>query len=198
MLDEVNMIFKQVGMHFSLGAGIMNVTNDVWAKRGLTHGSVMSEIRNIMPGTDGVELYFVPGLDVEEAKAKGEALGKYNAYGIIVKDSANAKTLAHEIGHACGWCDIYTYRDEFSASELLSAPRQEWLPHDWNNGTGERFYPSMMSQEDIIFRLLMYGHGSETKSDIPLGFVHGLPNTGSAGLLNVGRNGVMSTSPHNL
>jgi hypothetical protein len=199
MLDEVNVIFRQVGMHFSLGAGIMNVTNDVWAEYGLTRAGVKAQIRNIMTGTDGLEIYFVPGLENKMDVDDVEALGRYNQYGIIVKDSAEAMVLAHEIGHACHWGDIYSQTPENYPFELSAATKEMWLANDWNNGTGVRFYPMLTSQRDVISRLLMNGyHSGEPRTDIPLGNVHGQVRSGELGLVNVGRLGLMTTSPYSL
>ena len=151
-----------------------------------------------MSGTDGLEVYFIPGLPPEEARRKKEPLGKWNSHGIIVKDSAAANTLAHEIGHACGWYDIYAFKLGYDPIELWHAPCSAWLPGDWNNGTGARFYPVLTAQRDIIFRLLMYGHGSDVKSDIPFGSVYGLPKTGDLGNVAVGSGSFMATSPQSL
>ena len=198
MLNEVNVIYRQVGMHFSLGAGILCVTNDIWARKGLSERDVGFRVRNIMSGSDGLEVYFIPGLDNIDDDKEKEPIGQWSDYGIIVRGDANAKTMAHEIGHACGWCDIYAFKRGYDPLELRRDPCTEWLPGDWNNGTGRGFYPALTSQRDIIFRLLMYGHGSSAKSDIPWGSVYGLPKTGGLGNLNVGRGGVMTTSPHSL
>jgi len=190
MLDEVNVIYRQVGLHFSLGAPLMCVANDVWTADGLVVSNVASQIRNIMSGTDGLEIYFISGKNVPH-----EPLGSHNAHGIIVRSSANAKTLAHEIGHACGWGDIYFNDGDDVISDLYEGVRQTWMPKDWNNGTGCRFYDQMLSQYQAIGRVLMYGKGSELKCDIPLGSVYGKPTAGSLGNVSVGRNTMMTTSP---
>ena len=190
MLAEVNAIFRQVGMHFTYGAPITNVVNDVFAINGLINTNVATQIRRLMSGTDGLEIYFIPGSGQDE-----EPLGRYNPYGIIVKNICNAKTMAHEIGHACGWNDIYTKRRKFEPSELSQSLRCEWIPNDWNNGSGCRFYDPMLSQKDVIQRILMHGEGGNTKVDIPSGSVHALSAGGVVMKVNVGLNGIITFEP---
>ena len=75
MLDEVNVIFRQVGLHFSVGAPLRVVENDQWAQYGLLRRDCGNAIRNIMSGTGGVEVYFIPGADAETENARNEPLG---------------------------------------------------------------------------------------------------------------------------
>ena len=190
LLDGVNAIFRQVGLHFSLGASVTNVTNDVWARNGLIETGVGAQIRNVMSGTDGLEVYFIAGSGNGD-----EPVGLYNSYGIILRNSADAIVLAHEIGHSCGWPDIYFYRGSVIPAELNQELRTTWMPNDWNNGSGCRFYGSMLSQRDIIQRLLMNGVKTDAQSDIPLGGVFGLSVDSVTGMMNVGRNGILTVSP---
>ena len=190
LLDGVNAIFRQVGLHFSLGAPVMNVTNGVWAKNGLIENSIGAQIRNVMSGTDGLEVYFIAGSGSDD-----EPVGLYNAYGIILRNSADAIALAHEVGHSCGWPDIYFYRGSVIPSELNQKLRATWMPNDWNNGSGCRFYDPILSQRDIIQRLLMNGVKVDAQSDIPLGSVFGLSVDSVTGMMNVGRNGILTVSP---
>ena len=190
MLDEVNVIYRQVGMHFSLGAPLMCVTNGVWATDGLVDSNAASQIRNIMSGKDGIEVYFIYGKEVPQ-----EPLGKHNDRGIIVKTPSSAAVLAHEIGHACRWKDIYISRGENAPSVLLEGLRESWMTYDWNNGTGCRFYGQMLTQRDVIPRLLMHGVKADGQCDIPLGSVFGQAKDGETGHINVGRSGVFVVSP---
>ena len=192
MLDEVNVIYRQVGMHFSLGAPLMCVTNGAWATDGLVDSYVASQIRNIMSGTDGLEVYFIEG----NGNFENEPLGKHNSHGIIVRKPHSAVALAHEIGHACRWKDIYISRGENAPSVLFGGLRRSWMTNDWNNGTGCRFYDQMLTQRDVIPRLLMHGVKADGQCDIPLGSVFGQAKDGETGHVNVGRNGVFVVPPH--
>ena len=195
MLAEVNTIFRQVGMHFSYGASITNVTNDVWAENGLVKSAVGNQIRNILSGTDGLEIYFIPGEKRKPGPGKKFKLGAYNPWGIIMRTSANAKTMAHEIGHACGLHDIYVDRNGFEPSELSDFLVKSRMEDDWSNGTGTRFYELLLRHETVIRRLMMFGEGSDEKSDIPAGSVFGLSEDGVPGSISVGRSTWMSWSP---
>ena len=192
MLEEVNVIFRQVGMHFSLGASLMCVTNETWTQKGLVVSNVSAQIRNIMSGTDGIEVYFIEG----DGNFENEPLGRHNPRGIIVRKPYSAVALAHEIGHACGWKDIYISRGENVPSVLYEGLQKSWMTNDWNNGTGCRFYDQMLTQRDVIPRLLMHGVKADGQCDIPFGSVFGQAKDGGTGLINVGRNGVFVVSPH--
>jgi hypothetical protein len=196
MLVEVNAIFRQVGIHFIYGAPILNITNTIWAEKGFVDFSVGNQIRNIMRDTDGVEVYFIPGESTGILRKKRK-MGTWTRRGIIVRNSANAKTLAHEIGHACGLCDIFIDHGNTEPSFVLENVKREWMPDDWNNGTGCRFYDPILQHKNIIHRLLMFGNSNETKSDIPWGFVRGLSEDGESGDMSVGR-GWMTLSPRSL
>lgn len=194
MLDDVNVIFRQVGLHFSLGAAVSNIVNDVWAENGLVVTNIGDQICNELHDTDGLEVYFIPGKGVT-----GEVLGRYSRYGIILRNAANSNTLAHEIGHACGWYDIYRGSDIHTTHDSLMANVKEvWMPDDWNNGTGCRFYDHTLLQSDLILRLLMYGYGSDTKCDIPNGGVRGMLKSGALGQVGVGSGTFMTTTPRSL
>ena len=174
MLDEVNVIFRQVGLSFYLGAPITNVVNETLAEKGLMNLVCQSQIRNIMSNKGGVEIYFVNGLDYTHRLYRDQPNGSADKYGIIVRNSISATTLAHEIGHLCRWKDIYVRGRRFIPEELDLDVSQQWLPNDWNNGTGVRFYPMFLSQSAAIRKLLMYGERSDSKADISAGNVYGL------------------------
>ena len=174
LLDEVNVIFRQVGVSFYLGAPITNVVNKTLAEKGLMKLDCKRRICNIMMNTGGVEVYFVPGLKQHANGFDHQPAGIFNKRGIIVKNSITANGLAHEIGHLCGWKDIYVMDKLFIPDELYRDVSKSWLPGDWNNGTGVRFYPAMLCQKDVIARLLMYGVENPESADISSGNVFGL------------------------
>lgn len=174
LLREVNVIFRQVGLSFYLGASITIVVDKGLAEYGLMNKKSQFQIRNIMRNTEGVEIYFVEGLKYDHNLYDDQPLGSASKYGIIVKDSISAITLAHEIGHLCGWKDIYFHSNGYAPGELNFRVSQERLPNDWNNGTGYQFYPKELTQAEVIRRLLMLGNGSATRGDIASGNVYGL------------------------
>jgi hypothetical protein len=174
LLREVNVIFRQVGLSFYLGASITIVVDKDLAEYGLMNKKSQFQIRNIMRNTEGVEIYFVEGLKYDHNLYDDQPLGSASKYGIIVKDSISAITLAHEIGYLCGWKDIYFHSNGYAPGELNFRVSQERLPNDWNNGTGYQFYPKELTQAEVIRRLLMLGNGSATRGDIASGNVYGL------------------------
>ena len=119
-------------------------------------------------------MYFINGLERRNRFFDDQPNGNMTYNGIIVLGTITASTLAHEIGHLCGWEDIYAQRRRFTADELDAEVSEQWLPNDWNNGTGGRFYPVLFSQKDAIKKLLMHGGDNGLRADISGGSVHGL------------------------
>ena len=174
LLDEVNIIYRQVGLSFVLGAPITNVVNESWAKYGLMNKVYQWQIRDIMKNKGGIEVYFIDGMDLNDDLFNDQPNGNMTYNGIIVLGAITASTLAHEIGHLCGWEDIYAQRRRFTADELDAEVSKQWLPNDWNNGTGGRFYPVLFSQKDAIKKLLMHGGDNGLRADISGGSVYGV------------------------
>ena len=106
--------------------------------------------------------------------------------------------LAHEIGHACGWHDIYCKNGGSIVAQLREGLRQSWMPLDWSNGTGCRFYDPLLSQYQVIQRLLMFGEGSNVKCDIPSGGVYGRTKSGALGNVGIGSSEFTTASPRSL
>ena len=108
-------------------------------------------------------------------------------------DASSANTLAHEIGHLCGWHDIYVSDGEFIPDKLREPVSSISLPEDWNNGTGGRFYPVPFSQRQAVMLLLMYGVVNYGSEDISSGNVFGLVIDKT-----IGGDGVPISSQHRL
>ena len=127
-----------------------------------------------------------------------EPAGIHNSFGIIVKNSADAIVLAHEFGHACGLYDIYCNRLSITSSDFNSGLRSEWMPDDWNDGTGCRFYDVLLTHGDAVRRLIMYGERTSSQSDISCGAVWGLSRECVMEFISVGRNGILTLAPESL
>ncbi len=198
LLPEVNAIYRQVGLHFSLGAPPTNVVNDVWARDGLLKNNPDNtywDIVSYLHDKDGLEVYFIEGRE----NGKLDVAGLWTRRGIIVKAAganlvALANTLAHEIGHACGWNDIYDKRevgDDWVFDNGLDRRVEKGsMPGDWNNGTGSSFYNPFIRHYAVLRRLLMYGLVVDNNTDIPAGYVDGLNADGASGYVIVGRGNV--------
>ena len=87
-------------------------------------------------------------------------------------------TLAHELGHELGARDIYRLKggldvigEEFCYNHAFD---------DWSNGCvmgGSGYYRRGITCDEIILRLLMFGHGSDAPSrgrDMTIGGVYGV------------------------
>ena len=199
MLDEVNVVFRQLGVFFSLGAQVKNIVNENWSANAMMNRLVRMQIRNEMSGKDGIEVYFVDGNAVS-----GEPSGLYDPTGIIIKGSALSTTLAHELGHAFGCADILMNKEDQKVKGtalipfFFDSPKRSWIPKDWNNGTGGRFYPRNLFYTELMERFLMFGVETSKGVDIPLGTAYGLPAEGNAKDIDVGRSAIMSMSPRSL
>ena len=121
-----------------------------------------------------------------------DTFGGAGFYRFEIDLDSDGVVLAHEIGHASGWADIFS-----SGSDQLSPLlRREMLPCDWNNGTGGRFYEYLFNQWNLVDRLLMHGTRTGAQCDIPLGMVEGLTSRKEYGFVNVGcSQGFMTRSP---
>ena len=105
-----------------------------------------------------------------------------------------ANVLAHEIGHACGWDDIYDKREVGDGwvfdNGFDKRVEKGSMPNDWNNGTGSSFYNPFIRHYAVLRRLLMYGLVVDNHTDIPTGYVDGLDADGESGYVIVGRGNV--------
>ncbi len=158
-IDGVNQIYSQACMKFAIHS--VSYTNDAYlANIHITNRVQWTTLTSIGQNTGMLELYFVPEL-------KGKATAFYTSHGIVIGPDANARTIAHEIGHACGLPDIYDENRETSL-KVEGMPSKERIPDDWG------WYPPSVKQADLVRRLLMYGVYSDTKADITYGDIYGL------------------------
>ena len=101
-------------------------------------------------------------------------------------------TLAHEVGHSCGLCDIFIVDNEKSPTlSIIGEPvGQEKMPMDWANG----YHPPGITQDEIVQRLLMYGiPDKDAGTRIPRGNIYGIGETNymfKTGMWNIGLEGI--------
>lgn len=164
LVEEVNGIYKQVCMRFAIDS-IFRTNSTYLANVHLTNSVQWTELCSIGRNTDGLELYFV-------VKLGGEATAFHTRGGIVIGPKANGRSVAHEIGHACGLPDIYEESEDGSLF-VSGKPTRERMPDDWG------WYPPTVTQEDIVQRLLMYGYQSDAKADISYGDIYGVHYTSS-------------------
>lgn len=164
VVDGVNQIFAQVALSFDVRS--LSFTNDTClSDLDYSDAAQRNALCSVTNGTGGLELYFIRHLE-------GSPTAFYSRGGIVIGHRANVRTVAHEIGHACGLKDIY---DRASGAEFAvdGLPSRDRMPLDWG------WYPPDTTHADVLKRLLMYGYTSEAKADISLGDVYGLYYTSS-------------------
>lgn len=158
LVNGVNQVYAQVAMTFTISS--VSYTNSTHlANMDADDDSLCSELCGLSSNTGRLELYFVPVLD-------GGATAFQASDGIVIGPDANARTLAHEIGHACGLDDIYAVSED-GALVVSGPPSKERMPNDWG------WYPPSVTQADLVRRLLMYGVRSDSKADLSFGDVYG-------------------------
>ena len=188
MIEDVNVIYRQVVRHFSLGAPPMNIVDDALSMYGLVNDNMFWQILDIMPSTNRLEVYFIDGTG-NDNEPVGSAC---RSSGVVIRKSAGAETLGHEIGHFFGLDDIYCLVGKNEGTvcpKLRENVKWDWAFQDWNNGSGSSFYALELKQYELIQRLLMYGLESRSKCDIPEGPVYGKPDEGELTDVFVGRTG---------
>ena len=144
-----------------------------------------------MTGTDGLEVYIVPNI------ATNVPGRNYPDKGILMTGTGSARTLAHEIGHQCGWEDIYTSRPGRPPLTMPLSP-DHLSPADWSNGPGpQEYYPRGLLLPTVIERCLMFGYTSGGY-DLPMGRVKGYNVSGIFRSISVGVRGMNRTPAHDL
>lgn len=189
LLDGANDIFRQAGIRFVKAGPTIYTNKTAWLCLRFgdpSDDTMRHELQSIMHDTGGMEVYCVA--DLGSATGVNRSSGDATA-GLSISSNANARTLAHELGHACGLKDIYVEKDgsDFGPGIVCGA----WMPLDWSgpdeNGPG--YYPQEMPQTNMICRLLMFGVKSTVKADLPVGSIYGLDIRGGQTFLDVGIQG---------
>jgi hypothetical protein len=184
MVARANAIFKQAAIEFQIAGAVQYIDNtDLLGISNANNWAEALTLASHASGTGGLEVYFVDDLQGDTAGLHIRIQGV--AAGLVLDDGAPLKTLAHEIGHACNWPDIYAERN----GSLLPNDKVKaaWLPSDWNSGPGPAYYNTGLRHRDLVAeRLLMHGHGptsGESAIVIPRGHVYGIPIEGGSALL---------------
>jgi len=178
-IAEANRIYRQVAMTFTL-ASITTVANHPdWFD--IRDNDEFYQMTSYTNNTGGLELYCVNFIirDSINGSHSDRQIPYGNASrGMAVKADAPLRTLAHELGHACGLPDLYTYG---AVAGLVSEDKVS--PLNWSGGEGTGYYQPGLLYRDVMYRSLMHNHDG---TDIPLDYLTGMdrgnPVTVSAGL----------------
>ena len=162
LLSGVNQIYSQVGRRFEL-ASCSSITNQAWLNITLNSSNdwpLFSSVVSYTNGTGGIEMYFTRTIE--------KANGLTNSRGVVIANSANENSIAHELGHAQRLRDVYDTTPDGSLSVTGMVGRLR-LQSDWGTLVEEGYYPENLHQTNLVQRLLMYGYGSPSKRDLPSG-----------------------------
>lgn len=159
LIDGVNQIYQQVVMDFEIDS-ISYTNNTYLSDLVYTNSAQRRAICDISRNTNMLELYFIRSIT-------GTVRAFTTSKGIVIGPDADVRTVAHEIGHACGLRDIYNSYTNVSL-RVDGYPSRERMPNDWG------WYPPHVTHANIVRRLLMYGYGNPVKIDITYGDVYGL------------------------
>ena len=190
MVKAANDVYAQVGVTLNLiePVVITNIPNAYDAlyetPTNATSRWSFDDIVGIASNTGGLECYFINSfINGRGAKAA------HTRFGIVLTSSATRYTLAHEIGHAFGMCDIYVSNDTKKEDgdpllKVLDSEMAAWMhmKRDWNGGchgkgsVGARYYRSGTSMKEIIGRMIMHGEVGDVdeRRDITDGDVYGV------------------------
>ena len=190
MVKDANVIYAQVGVTLSLiepivATNIPDAYNALYeASTNATSTWSFDQIVDIASDTGGLECYFINRfVDSEDTKAA------HDSDGIVVTTLSTQYTLAHEIGHAFGLCDVYKSNENGSedGNPLVALYNSEnasfsHLYDDWNGGcdgkgvSGARYYKSGTTMANIVDRMLMLGAvpESDSRRDITNGGIYGV------------------------
>ena len=166
-LGAVNDIYAQVGRRFELSS-CESIVSQAWMRVEQDPTGDWPEFYDIVSytnGTGGIEMYFTDTIDY--------ANGLTTRSGVLIANSANANTFAHELGHAQGLPDIYQ-SGIAGVNNVTGRVTRARMPGDWGSPVEEGYYDSGLMQADLIQRHLMYGRGPSLKRDLSLGDIHGI------------------------
>jgi len=153
-------MFKQPGVKFEI-ASITYTNNPVWFN--------ITNRRTVRPQMRGVP-YPAGGLKVFFVNTITGASGYNNDFFTVISKQATPTTLSHELGHACGWTDIYVTEGGNSISNVGAVNSNHMVATDW--GTG--YYDRKLELHNLLPRLLMYGVSNPQKGYIPHGDIYGV------------------------
>ena len=188
MMSEANRIYEQIGVSFYIDS-ISYTNRKDWLDLRISPGYddrcnliIRREMVDVTKNSNGLEFYFVNCISKSSA-------ANADMFGIVVSTNASAKGLAHEIGHAFGCSDIYHAKK--IQGQIITLPDRmaykEHAEYDWNNGSGCRYYPRSVTQDQLIASLLMCGYQYPQIGDLSYGSVYGFArNDDIPGMVDVG------------
>lgn len=160
IVNEVNDVFSQAAVQVSLTSVVYTNCNELSLNVNVDDVEKVERLCSFSGNTGGLEVYFVSQLI--------GAVGLSTPSGILIDSGGDARCVAHEIGHACGFEDIYVNSTETNLTVNFVASEESVSLSNWG-----RYSPGV-EQQWIIRQLLMYGYNDKNGVDIPFGNVRGL------------------------
>lgn len=159
LITDINRVFRQVGMSFTVGNNY-EYNNSPYAVIDIENTTQWVTMFGSISTDDGLKIFFVPQIN-------GGACAFTASGGIVIGPQYTTRTICHEIGHACGLCDIYDEAEDCDES-VTGVIRKSWMPQDWGH------YRTVTTHAELLQGLLMYGYDSAEGVDITFGDIHGL------------------------
>ncbi|MBQ7253034.1 MAG: hypothetical protein IJS32_10610, partial [Kiritimatiellae bacterium] len=200
LLAGANRIWEQAAIEFHRVGNVMYTNRTDWQVIPTNdNNAVYGALQSWDSHTGGVEVYCVQRFN---GTVRGRNWNIQNSCaGLTIGTNATARTLAHELGHACGLKDIYTNRVSNGVSNSIPLSwraGKSWVPRDWCMEAPFGGYGELM-QRDMPPRLLMYGldgpGAAERRADIPAGRVYGVNASAKRELIHVGLSGMGTREP---
>ncbi|MBQ7252838.1 MAG: hypothetical protein IJS32_09610, partial [Kiritimatiellae bacterium] len=199
LLAVANQIWEQAAIEFHRAGNVMYTNRTDWLEIPVNDNwAAYDALQSWNGNTGGIEVYCIN--QFANTNILGQSCTDTNATaGLTIVSTASARTLAHELGHACGLNDIYTNlvvnNVEFTLYDgvVLSVCAQgDWCEEARNGGYGD------LTLHPMVCRLLMYGEDKPDLAaavDIPAKKVYGLMNTGQNTSVAVGLNDMGLRNP---
>ena len=201
LLVGANQIFEQAAIEFQLTTNVVYIDHGAWLTIPTNDNFVAyGTLQSTSSHTGGVEVYCVNSFTGNKYRGRHRRVGNAQD-GLTITSNATSRTLAHELGHACGLNDIYTNRTANAAVSMVPSGRlacKAWAPCDWCEEAPSGGYGGV-SQVELIMRLLMYGKDAsgawEAKVDIPAGRIWGVDASARRRLAKVGLSDMGTREP---
>lgn len=159
--QEINRIFRQAAVEFEIASCIRTNSTEL-SDINETNSVQQTALFSILPQGNGLEIYYVKSII-------GGSAAFCTPRGIVIGGGVTARTVARELGHACGLSDIYGTVILSNCTITVEGPlARDKAPDDWGH------YDGVSDQRDLVERLLMFGAASATGTDISYGDVLGV------------------------
>lgn len=168
-IETANKLLLQNCLQIEWDRTILPIATDNPGYWNVVAGSTsFSNLCSVLSSPGGLEIYVVHGISSELSP---NANGLHSGNGILIAGGKGIRSLAHEIGHACGANDIYIENSDMTIV-LPGSVQPSRLPQDWGVYRGPTNWTP--DQAYVVPRLLMFGLSTSVIGDIPSDDVYGL------------------------